>query len=89
MSGGCRWVGASWSPAPPTAARPSRSLADGLPGANAWDLVYRHGLDVDESGERLAIGSTTGGLWLSENGGNSWRSVPARLPPITQVLFLH
>jgi hypothetical protein len=63
-------------------------LSDGLPGANAWDLVYRHGLDVDETGERLAIGSTTGGLWLSENGGRSWRSIPARLPPIAQVRFV-
>jgi hypothetical protein len=33
--------------------------------------VWRHALDVDESGERLAFGSTSGGLWISENGGDS------------------
>jgi len=36
---------------------------------DAYDLVYRHGLDVDASGDRLAMGSTTGGLWLSEDQG--------------------
>jgi hypothetical protein len=29
---------------------------------HAYDLVYRHGLAVDDSVKRLALGSTTGGL---------------------------
>lgn len=62
-------------------------LREGLPQAHAYDLVYRHGLDVDASGERLAIGSTTGGLWISEDGGDRWQLHPARLPPIYQVAF--
>jgi hypothetical protein len=62
-------------------------LREGLPQQDAYDLVYRHGLDVDASGERLAMGSTTGGLWLSASGGDSWHALPARLPPVYQVLF--
>jgi hypothetical protein len=62
-------------------------LREGLPPVPAYDLVYRHGLDVDESGERLAVGSTTGGLWISENRGDSWQCVSAHLPPINAVRF--
>ncbi|MDB5458646.1 MAG: sialidase [Caulobacteraceae bacterium] len=63
------------------------TLSQGLPQADAYDLVYRHGLDVDPSGERLAMGSTTGGLWFSEDGGDRWSGVQARLPPIYAVRF--
>jgi hypothetical protein len=42
---------------------------------------------VDRSGERLAIGSTTGGLWISENRGDSWQCISAHLPPIAAVRF--
>lgn len=45
------------------------SLRDGLPQRDAYDLFYRHGLDVDETGTRLVMGSTTGGLGINENGG--------------------
>jgi hypothetical protein len=64
-----------------------RTLARGLPQEHAYDLVYRHGLDVDSSGEHLAIGSTTGGLWVSADGGDSWRCVNAHLPPIYCLRF--
>ena len=57
-------------------------LSRGLPQENAYDLVYRHGLDVDSTGEQLAIGSTTGGLWTSDDQGESWQSVSAHFPPI-------
>jgi hypothetical protein len=36
--------------------------------------VYRHALDIDDSGDVLAFGSTTGSLWVSENAGNSWQT---------------
>lgn len=62
-------------------------LSRGLPDEHAYDLVYRHGLAVDESGQRLAMGSTSGGLWVSEDGGESWSMVPARLPPVYVVRF--
>ncbi|MDF3838893.1 exo-alpha-sialidase [Cupriavidus basilensis] len=63
------------------------AFSDGLPAAPAYDLIYRHGLAVDDSGERLAMGSTTGGLWISENGGERWRMVSAHLPPVYCVRF--
>jgi len=63
-------------------------LREGLPGEPAYDLIYRHGLDIDVAGQRLAFGSTTGGLWISENRGDSWRCVSAHLPPIAAVRFV-
>jgi photosystem II stability/assembly factor-like uncharacterized protein len=62
-------------------------LRKGLPQKHAYDLVYRHCLDVDASGDVLAFGSTTGGLWLSEDQGDSWRCLSAQLPPIHCVRF--
>jgi hypothetical protein len=58
-----------------------------LPQQHAYDLVYRHALDIDPTGDRLAFGSTTGGLWVSENGGDSWQRVQGSLPPIYTVRF--
>lgn len=63
------------------------TLTHGLPQEHAYDLVYRHAVDVDETGERLAFGSTTGSLWLSENGGDSWQPLSSNLPPIHAVRF--
>jgi hypothetical protein len=62
-------------------------LREGLPQEHAYDLTYRHALAVDRSGERLAFGSTTGGLWLSEDQGDRWTQLPARLPPVYAVAF--
>ncbi len=58
---------------------------EGLPQRDAFDLIYRHGLDVDETGQRLAMGSTTGALWTSDDAGESWRLINAHLPPIYAV----
>lgn len=65
------------------------ALTKGLPQHHAYDLVWRHALDVDASGERLAFGSTTGGLWTSGDGGDSWSALDARLPPVAVVRFAH
>lgn len=62
-------------------------LSKGLPQRHAYDLVYRHALSVDETGDRLAFGSTSGGLWISEDGGESWAAPDARLPPVAAVRF--
>ena len=59
----------------------------GLPQEHAYDLVYRHALDVDSTGQRLAFGSTTGGLWTSEDGGERWQEISAHLPPVYCVKF--
>lgn len=63
-------------------------LRRGLPQAHAYDLVLRHALDVDDAGARLALGSTTGGLWISEDAGDSWIAPDVRLPPIHAVRFV-
>ncbi|MEE9608102.1 MAG: exo-alpha-sialidase [Myxococcota bacterium] len=62
-------------------------LGEGLPQEHAYDLVYRHALAVDETGERLVMGSTTGSLWLSEDQGDSWLCLSTQLPPIDAVRF--
>jgi hypothetical protein len=48
-------------------------LRNGLPQHHAYDLVWRH--------------ATSGGLWISEDGGDSWTMPEARLPPIAAVRF--
>jgi photosystem II stability/assembly factor-like uncharacterized protein len=62
-------------------------LRDGLPQEHAYDLIYRHSLDVDDTGDRLAFGSTTGSLWVSEDQGDRWECVSTHLPPIYCVRF--
>jgi len=69
------------------AGRSFEVLTEGLPQRHAYDLVWRHALAVDPSGEQLAFGSTTGGLWISGDGGKSWTMPDARLPPIAAVRF--
>ena len=59
----------------------------GLPQGDAYDLIYRHALVIDGTGERLAMGSTTGGLWVSSNQGAAWRVLSAHLPPIACLCF--
>jgi hypothetical protein len=60
-------------------------LGNGLPDQDAYHLVYRHALAVDDRGERLAIASTTGSLWVSEDAGDSWAHVTSALPPVACV----
>jgi photosystem II stability/assembly factor-like uncharacterized protein len=63
-------------------------LSEGLPQSHAYDVVYRHALALDRTGNRLAFGSTTGGLWVSEDQGDSWACVTHTLPPIHAVRFV-
>ncbi len=65
--------------------RSFETLRRGLPQQHAYDLVYRHGLAVADDGRRLLMGSTTGGLWASADGGDGWESVSQHLPPIFAV----
>lgn len=62
-------------------------LTTGLPQSHAYDVVYRHALALDATGNRLAMGSTTGGLWVSENQGDQWHQISHTLPPIYAVRF--
>lgn len=62
-----------------------KELTAGLPARNAWDVVYRHALDV--RGDRLAFGSTTGNAYVSEDRGESWSELGHNLPPVYSVRF--
>src|ERR1700730_11467452 len=50
-------------------------------GGRTWQ-AFRQGLPT-----RLALGATTGGLWVSENAGEAWTLLNAHLPPIYAVRF--
>ena len=68
--------GKSWSP-----------QRQGLPQEHAYDVVYRHALDL--SGDsNLVFGSTTGNLYISEDGGERWSTISHNLPPVYSVRFL-
>lgn len=62
-----------------------QQLREGLPQEHAYDVVYRHALD--NSGDHLAFGSTTGNLYVSEDRGDSWQTAANNLPPIYSVRF--
>lgn len=62
-------------------------LDAGLPASHCYDIVFRHCLDVDSTGDRLVMGSSTGSLWVSENGGDSWQTVATHLPQIYCARF--
>ena len=55
-----------------------QTLSKGLPTEPAYDIVYRHGLEVSGDGNCLVMGSTTGGVWVSEDQGDSWQALAAR-----------
>jgi hypothetical protein len=63
-------------------------LSQGLPKERSYDLVYRHAIDIDPSGETLAFGSTTGSLWISESQGDLWSCISTHLPPIYCLRFV-
>ena len=63
------------------------TLRTGLPQADCYDLVYRHGLALAADGRTLLLGSTSGSLWGSDDGGDRWQAVALHLPPIYAVRF--
>lgn len=67
--------------------RSFEQLRNGLPQQHAYDIVYRHALDIDADGATLAFGSTTGNLWISDDRGDHWQTLSTYLPPIYCVRF--
>jgi hypothetical protein len=63
------------------------TLRHGLPQQHCYDLLYRHGLDVSPDGRSLLMGSTTGHVWSSDDGGDRWVALPAQLPPVYALRF--
>lgn len=68
--------------------RTFKILSRGLPKEHAYDLVFRHALSLDRTGNRLAFGSTTGNLFVSEDQGDRWTLVSSTLPPIHAVRWM-
>ena len=64
-------------------------LSNGLPNEHAYDIVYHHALDFNDAGECLAMGSTTGSLWFSDDRGDHWQTLSNHLPPVYIVRFEH
>ncbi len=62
-----------------------QSFRKGLPQDNAYDIVYRHGLDV--AGDCVCFGSTTGNVYLSEDRGETWQCLGNNFPPVYSVRF--
>ena len=60
-------------------------LRNGLPQTDAYDIVYRHALDV--AGDCLCFGSTTGNVYLSDDRGETWQSLGHHFPPVYSVRF--
>jgi hypothetical protein len=63
-------------------------LRNGLPQQHAYDIVFRHALAIDDSGDRLSFGSTTGNLWVSEDQGDHWQTISSTLPPVHAVRWV-
>lgn len=63
-------------------------LTVGMPHEPAFDLVYRHALAVDSTGQFLAMGSTTGNLWVSGDEGDQWHCLSHYCPPIYAITVL-
>lgn len=63
-----------------------QQFTEGLPQEVCYDLVFRHGLDVD--GETLVFGTSTGNLYLSEDRGESWVCLSNNLPTIYSCEFI-
>ncbi len=62
-----------------------QSFRSGLPQENAYDIVFRHGLDV--AGDCVCFGSTTGNVYLSEDRGEHWHCLGNHFPPVYSVRF--
>jgi ligand-binding sensor domain-containing protein len=67
--------------------RSFETLGRGLPQRHAYDLVLRHALAIDGSGSELAMGSSTGSLWVTADQGDSWHHAAQHLPPIYAVRY--
>jgi hypothetical protein len=59
----------------------------GLPQEHCYDLVYRHGLAAADDGATLLMASTSGGVWMSDNAGDSWRTLSSTMPPVYAACF--
>jgi photosystem II stability/assembly factor-like uncharacterized protein len=64
-------------------------LDAGFPRKDAWWTVFRQALDADRDERRtgLYLGTTSGALWASQDGGERWAPVAEHLPRIFSVRY--
>jgi hypothetical protein len=62
-----------------------KTLRNGLPQENCFDIVYRHALACHA--DHLAFGTTTGNFFISNDRGEHWQVVSNYLPMIYSVQF--
>lgn len=62
-----------------------RALRNGLPQQFAFDLAFRHALDLRAG--TLAFGTNNGNLYISENFGESWLTISQYLSRVNVVCF--
>ncbi|MEM7367509.1 MAG: glycosyl hydrolase [Bacteroidota bacterium] len=60
-----------------------QALRHGLPQQQAFDIVYRHALDIQ--GSTLAFGTTTGNVYVSEDWGDHWFCLNHNLATVNAV----
>ena len=51
-------------------------------------VQHHNGVLPSRDGAVLAMASTTGGPWLSEDQGDRWQAVSMNLPPVYAVTFV-
>lgn len=61
------------------------TLRRGLPQENAYDVVFRHALDVH--GDTVVFGTTTGNVYVSNDRGDSWDCLGSNFAPVYSVRF--
>ena len=60
-----------------------RKLTKGLPQKNAYTQVLRHAATVNHcNNDGVYLGTTSGSIFYTQNGGNSWEVLAEHLPPI-------
>lgn len=62
-----------------------RAFRKGLPQSNCYDIVFRHALDISD--RRLAFGTTSGNLYVSDDRGESWSCIAQNLATVYSVRF--
>jgi photosystem II stability/assembly factor-like uncharacterized protein len=60
---------------------------EGLPQEHAYDIPYRHALDVSADGSRLCFGTISGNVFVSEDRGESWTTIGTGFPLVHSVEF--
>ncbi len=60
-----------------------QTFRKGLPQEHCYDFAFRHGLAI--RGDLLVLGTAGGGLYTSDDRGETWQTVASHLPPIYSV----